>query len=63
MAGDTEAMLDSYNVIRVHHSPNTEETFEQAEVAPTRSHKSVPLTLVAPSGSREGETRTKEIKA
>ena len=27
---------------RVLHSPNTEETFEQAKIAPTRSHKGAP---------------------
>ena len=52
MAGDSGAVVNSYSIIRVLNLPNTEEPFEQAEIAPTRSHKSAPLTLVAPSGIR-----------
>ena len=52
MAGDNGAVVNPYSIIRVLHLPNTEEPFEQAEIAPTRSHKSAPLTLVAPSGIR-----------
>ena len=45
MAGDNGAVVNYISWI-------LEELFEQAEIAPTWSHKSAPLTLVAPSGSR-----------
>ena len=60
MAGDIGAVVNSYSYIRVLQLPNTEEPFGQADIVPTWSHRSAPLTFVSPSGSRGEKPEVKK---